>query len=216
MKNPIKRFLQRRQDKKQLRETMRVLRMYAWLDKLFTSGVLHFDADNHRLMMEQSLAVLLMAKGADGWANAVREIYRYVHFRLTQEAWETYMHREEVKAVRTILNQGRELKRDDIERIKSARRMEIAQGDMQPPKVEGFEFFVIGPEVKEEAQAKTPAEGTAGTAGVDSAAVAQQPTGQAEAIPGGRILLVGHYDPATEQMEMATWEEVSLFLGGGE
>ena len=47
-------------------------------------------------------------------------------------------------------------------------------------------------------------------------AVPQQPTGQAEAIPGGRILLVGHYDPATEQMEMATWEEVSLFLGGGE
>ena len=158
----------------------------------------------------------IQKEGNNEIVNAVREIYRYVHFRLTQEAWETYMHREEVKAVRTILNQGRELKRDDIERIKSARRMEIAQGDMQPPKVEPFEFFVIGPEVKEEAQAKTPAKGTEGTAGGDSAAVAQQPTGQAEAIPGGRILLVGHYDPATEQMEMATWEEVSLFLGGGE
>jgi len=202
MKNPLKRFLERKQEKKQLREAMRVMQMYAWLEKLFVSGVLHFDSENHRLIMEQSLAVLLMARGAEGWVNAIREIYRYVHFRLTQEAWENYMHKEEVKAVRQQLNQGYELKRDDIERIKTARRMEIAQGDMKPPKIEPFEFFVVGPETPE----RTPAEGTG--AAVPSASGEGQ-----EAVPGGRIKLVGHYDPQTEQMEMATWEEVSLFLG---
>ena len=188
MKNPLKRFLERRQEKKQLRETLRVLRMYAWLEKMFDSGVLHYDSDNRRLVMEQSLAWLLMQRGAEGWVNAVREIYRYVHFRLTQKAWEDYMHREEVKAVRTTLNQGGNLNRNDIERIKQARRMAIAQTDMKPPKVEAFEFFVVGPA----APANTPAEGTA--------------------IPGGVIRLVGHYDPQTEHMDLASWEEVSLFL----
>ena len=177
MKNPLKRFLERRQEKKELRETLRVLRMYAWLEKMFDSGVLHYDSDNRRLVMEQSLAVLLMQRGAEGWVNAVREIYRYVHFRLTQKAWDDYMHREEVKAVRNALNQGGNLNRDDIERIKSARRMEIAQTDMKPPKVEAFEFFVVSV---------------------------------------GVIRLVGHYDPQTEHMDLASWEEVSLFLNQNE
>lgn len=190
MKNPLKRFLERRQEKKQLRETLRVLRMYAWLEKMFDSGVLHYDSDNRRLVMEQSLAVLLMQRGAEGWVNAVREIYRYVHFRLTQKAWDDYMHREEVKAVRNALNQGGNLSRDDIERIKSARRMEIAQTDMKPPKVEAFEFFVVGTE-----EGRT--EGT-------------------EKVPGGVIRLVGHYDPQTEHMDLASWEEVSLFLNQNE
>ena len=190
MKNPLKRFLERRQEKKQLRETLRVLRMYAWLEKMFDSGVLHYDSDNRRLVMEQSLAVLLMQRGAEGWVNAVREIYRYVHFRLTQKAWDDYMHREEVKAVRNALNQGGNLNRDDIERIKSARRMKIAQTDMKPPKVEAFEFFVVGTE-----------EGR---------------TDSTEKVPGGVIRLVGHYDPQTEHMDLASWEEVSLFLNQNE
>ena len=193
MKNPLKRFLERRQEKKQLRETLRVLRMYAWLEKMFDSGVLHYDSDNRRLVMEQSLAVLLMQRGAEGWVNAVREIYRYVHFRLTQKAWDDYMHREEVKAVRNALNKGGNLNRDDIERIKSARRMEIAQTDMKPPKVEAFEFFVVGTE-----EGRT-----------DS-------TDSTEKVSGGVIRLVGHYDPQTEHMDLASWEEVSLFLNQNE
>jgi hypothetical protein len=143
--------------------------------------------------MEQSLAVLLMQRGAEGWVNAVREIYSYVHFRLTQKAWDDYMHREEVKAVRNALNQGGNLNRDDIERIKSARRMEIAQTDMKPPKVEAFEFFVVGTE-----EGRT-----------DS-------TDSTEKVPGGVIRLVGHYDPQTEHMDLASWEEVSLFLNQNE
>ena len=214
MRNPLKRFLERRQEKKQLREMLRVLRMYAWLEKMFDSGVLHYDSDNRRLVMEQSLAVLLMQRGAEGWVNAVREIYRYVHFRLTQKAWDDYMHREEVKAVRGALNQGGNLNRDDIERIKSARRMEIAQTDMKPPKVEAFEFFVVGTE-----EGRTEEGRTDSTDSTDIAAIGRHREGRTEGtekVAGGVIRLVGHYDPQTEHMDLASWEEVSLFLNQNE
>lgn len=64
------------------------------------------------------------------------------------------MRKEELAAVRKSLSPGpspvREgskkragLTRDDIERIKQSRRAEIVASDMEPPKVQPFEFFII-------------------------------------------------------------------------
>ncbi len=88
------------------------------------------------------------------------------------------MQKEELAAVRKALAKDSKLQRMDIDRIKWSRRQEIALSDMQPPKVEPFEFFIIP----------------------DSTEAAVEP------------LAVGSYDPNTEKMEVATWDEVKALL----
>lgn len=50
--------------------------------------------------------------------------------------------------MRHALAENKDLKREDIDRIKRARRSEIALSDMEPPKVEPFEFFIIPDSIK--------------------------------------------------------------------
>lgn len=210
MKNPIKIWKERRERKRRLKDNAALAFAFGTFDKFAQGGLLWFDEKPRRLMIERSLAVLMM-KDADTWVHFLSMVSKWQYLKQCQQAWNEYIHKEEQKAVRRALNKYASMSRRDIERVKDARRAEILQSDMQPPKVEPFEFFVIGPEVKEEAQATTPAEGTAETS-VPSAS-----DEGAEAIPGGTIHLVGHFDPnRPDDIEMATWEEVSLFLGGGE
>jgi hypothetical protein len=78
----------------------------------------------------------------------------------------------------TISHQPSALSREDIERIRRARRAEIVQTDMEPPVIKEFDFFII-PE-----------------------------TTEAHPEP----IAVGHYNAQTQEMEMATWEEVKSLL----
>ena len=137
-----------------------------------------FDDKAHRLFITQPLAVVLMANGADGWVNSIHAIYQYTYWRTSQQAWDDYMQKEELTAVRKALAKDSKLQRMDIDRIKWSRRQEIALSDMQPPKMEPFEFFII-PNSTE---------------------------GKVEP------LAVGYYDPNTEKMEVATWDEVKSLL----
>lgn len=121
------------------------MRTWIWLEKIFESGMLSFDHKSHRLFISQPVAVLLMANGADGWTKSIHAIYQYTYFRLLQQAWEDFMQKEELAAVRNAMSSpaGDKITRDDIERIKRSRRSEIAVGDMEPPKIEPFEFFIL-------------------------------------------------------------------------
>ena len=180
-------FQSRREQKRHDRETKQTLQIWAWLEKIFESGQLSFDYENHRLFITQPMASLMMAHGADGWMRSVSNIYQYVHWVQTQHAWEEFMRKEEMAAVRKAIaavpsNRGGSpsgnLSRDDIERIKHARRQEIAFSDMEPPKAEPFEFFII-------------------------------PTStEAKVEP----IAIGHYDPNTEEMDVATWDDVKQLL----
>lgn len=105
--------------------------------------MLGFDHKAHRLFIAQPFASLLMANGADGWINSIHAIYQYTYLRLSQEVWEDYLQKEELAAVREALSKNPKLQRSDIDRIRWSRRQEIALSDMEPPKVEPFEFFII-------------------------------------------------------------------------
>lgn len=137
------RWRERRQQKRKQRETQQTLQMWALLEKLFDAGQISFDRKAHRLFITQPVASLLMSRGADAWVQSVHNIYNYVHFLQTQQAWEEYMQKEELAAVREALSKNQKLRRDDIDRIKWSRRQQIALSDMEPPKVEPFEFFII-------------------------------------------------------------------------
>ena len=204
--NILKKWRERRQQKRKQRETQQTLQMWALLEKLFDAGQLSFDHKAHRLFITQPVASLLMAKGADAWVQSVHNIYNYVHFLQTQQAWDEYMQREELAAVREAMvrsTSGRshsengstvngkssmlngqsstvngQLSRSDIDRIRLARRQQIAFSDMEPPKVEPFEFFIIP--LSTEAKVEP--------------------------------IAVGYYDPATGEMDVATWTDVAQLL----
>ena len=187
MFNIISKWRERRQQKRKQRETQQTLQMWALLEKLFDAGQISFDRKAHRLFITQPVASLLMSRGADAWVQSVHNIYNYVHFLQTQQAWDEYMQKEEMKAVRDAMQAAKEhqpssvspqpssISRQDIDRIRLARRQQIAFSDMEPPKVEPFEFFIIP--LSTEAKVEP--------------------------------LAVGYYDPNTAQMDVATWDEVS-------
>ena len=191
--NILKKWRERRQQKRKQRETQQTLQMWALLEKLFDAGQISFDRKAHRLFITQPVASLLMAKGADAWVQSVHNIYNYVHFLQTQQAWDEYMQKEELKAVRDAMQAAKEhqpsainhqpssLSRSDIDRIRLARRQQIAFSDMEPPKVEPFEFFIIP--LSTEAKVEP--------------------------------LAVGYYDPNTAQMDVATWDDVAQLLKDG-
>lgn len=178
MRNLFKQWRERRKQKEELRKQSELFQTWALLEKIFKSGQLSFDQSNHRLFITQALAVLLMAHGAEGWVNSISAIYQYIYWQQSQQAWENFFREEELAAVRHALGENPNLQRQDIDRIKRARRAEIALGDMQPPKTEPFEFFIVP----------------------DSTEASVEPLG------------VGHYDPNTGDMEVATWEEVRHLL----
>ena len=143
--NLWKRWQEHRKKKQLQKDQFNLLQTWAWLESIFESGMLSFDEKEHRLFILQPMAVLLMAKGAEGWVNSVHGIYQYLHWRQTQKAWESYFQKEELAAVRSAMNRpsGEKLTSEDVERIKRSRRAEIAIGDMEAPKVQPFEFFII-------------------------------------------------------------------------
>ena len=143
--NLWKRWTEHRNQKRRLKEQRNLLQTWTWLESVFKSGMLSFDEKAHRLFIAQPFASLLMARGAEGWKNSIHGIYQYVHWQQTEQAWERFFHEEELEAVRKALNTpaGDSMSRDDIERIKRTRRAEIAITDMEPPKVEPFEFLII-------------------------------------------------------------------------
>ena len=193
MFNIINKWRERRQQKRKQRETQQTLQMWALLEKLFDAGQISFDRKAHRLFVTQPIASLLMSHGADAWVQSVYNIYNYVHFLQTQQAWDEYMQKEEMKAVRDAMQAAKEhqpssishqpssISRSDIDRIRLARRQQIAFSDMEPPKVEPFEFFIIP--LSTEAKVEP--------------------------------LAVGYYDPNTAQMDVATWDDVKALLKDG-
>lgn len=191
MFNIISKWRERRQQKRKQRETQQTLQMWALLEKLFDTGQISFDRKAHRLFITQPVASLLMSRGADAWVQSVHNIYNYVHFLQTQQAWDEYMQKEELAAVRDAMqganplpsgrSGGGSLSRSDIDRIRIARRQQIAFSDMEPPKIEPFEFFIIP--LSTEAKVEP--------------------------------IAVGYYDPNTGQMDVATWDDVAQLLKDG-
>ena len=188
MKNPIKQWLQRRQQKKASKQNLRWLQATAqqhqWLDQLRTAGLLQWDVVQRRLFIEADLAILFM-QSAQRWTAFIHNTYQWLYYQLCQSQMEDYFHQEEIKAVREQLNHGAKLSREDIDRVRRNRRAEIIQSDIEIPKVEPFEFFIV----RSEAPTTAPSEQAA-----------------------GRLIAVGHYDPATDNIEIASWDDVAPLL----
>lgn len=193
MRNPIKRFLTWCRTRKNVKQLEVIKDTFGALEKAERGGLIWFDQKNRRLFIEEPLAMLMMTS-ARMWQNFLQNCFTWLYWRQCSEAWDNFILKEEMKAVRRTKKKTPVLTKRDVERIRYARRQEIAQGDMEPPRVEPFEFFVV------------------------RAAITSQQTGQndkAAQVPGGEIMAVGNYNPETEQVEMASWEDVKGFVVKG-
>jgi len=140
-----RRWKERRRERKQLLHVRDLASGWRLLERMFMTGMLTFDEKANRLFIAQPFAVMMMAGGADGWVNSVRNIYLYTYWRRSREAWEAFLRQEELAAVRKAVREAGQvrLSSDDIARIKRARRWEVSVSDMKAPAVNPFEFFII-------------------------------------------------------------------------
>ncbi len=137
---------QRREQRKKLRELKAFASRFSTLDRLEQSGLLTFDSKSRRLFIAQSLAVLMM-KDAESWVAFINNAYQWIYYQQAQEAWNGHFLKEELAAVRRASvgenHETVQLSRADVERIRLAARQQVAESDMEPPKVEPFEMFIV-------------------------------------------------------------------------
>lgn len=226
----LKRFRQWCKSRKQLKKLHNIGSVFHALNELEKGGMLSFDINNRRLFIEEPLALVMMTGGAKKWENFIGNCFVWLYHRQCSEAWDQYIKTEELDAVRVASKQYAAMTRADVERVRRVRRDEIMEGDIEPPKVEGFEFFVVR---SVNQRPPTPshlrggascsgyyegrASGEDGGATDKGASVRNRPDEGGEdrkrrTVPAGEILAVGHYDPETEQLELGAWEDVSVYL----
>ena len=136
----------RREQRRKLRELKSFSSVFSTLDRLAGSGLLTFDQKQRRLFIAQSLAVLMM-KDAESWVAFCTNVFQWLYYQQAQEAWNAHFLKEELAAVRAASvgdnHQTVQLSRDDVERIRRAARQQVAESDIEPPKVEPFELFIV-------------------------------------------------------------------------
>lgn len=136
----------RREQRKKLKELRQFSSTFSTLSRLEQSGLIVWDAKPRRLFIAQSLAALMM-RTAESWVNFITNTFQYVYYQQAQEAWDAHFLREELAAVRRASvgenHQTVNLARADVERIRRAARQQVAESDIEPPKVEPFEMFVV-------------------------------------------------------------------------
>ena len=136
----------RREQRKKLKELKQFSSTFSTLDRLEQSGLLTFDAKSRRLFISQSLALLMM-KDAESWVNFITNVYQWLYYQQAQEAWNAHFLKEELAAVRKASvgesHQTVQLSRADVDRIRLAARQQVAESEIEPPKVEPFEMFIV-------------------------------------------------------------------------
>ena len=138
---------------RRIKEMKALAGCFKTLEQLAAAGMLAWNVKDRRLFVMQPLAVV-MIQTAESWQNFVQNVFQWTYYHACQQAWNDLMLREELAAVRRASvganHEKVALSRDDVDRIRRARRAEIAQEDLEPPKVEPFEIFIL-PDSKEAA-----------------------------------------------------------------
>lgn len=136
----------RREQRRKLKELRQFSSVFSTLDRLEQSGLLVWDQKSRRYFISQSLAVLMM-RDAQSWMNFVQNLYLHVYWQQIQQVTEDTMLKAELAAVRKASvgenHETVQLSRADVERIRLAARQQVAESDIEPPKVESFEMFIV-------------------------------------------------------------------------
>ena len=202
--NLFRRMKERRAERRRLRELRQTAATFATMDVMESKGLLTWDEASRRLLIDSRLAVVMMTR-AEKWQTFVRNLFLWTENR---EAWQRASEdvmRWELKAVREYqaAHPDEKLTREDIERIRDAARTTFTEQEREV-RMEAFEMVIVGMRAAEGSQ------GSQGDRhlGSDGHSEPVPETAETATAIERMVIAVGYYDPETEEMELATWEEV--------
>lgn len=136
----------KREQRRKLKELRAFSGVFSTLDRLEQSGLLTFDVKSRRLFIAESL-FKVTARDAESFMAFTQNVYLWLTYQESQRLWNDHFLRKELEAVRKASvgenHQTIQLARADVERIRMAARQQVAESDVEPPKMEPFEFFVV-------------------------------------------------------------------------
>lgn len=170
--------------KKKMEELCDLIAICSILDKFEKFGVIHWQRKNKVLLIEESLGILKLAEGRDGFLRFLNQVSMWQNFRLLTEANEALRLKVETEVVRKAQAQSAMIAKADLQRIRQNARENM---EMTPPEqldcIKEFDIFIL-------------------RAGAPSAELATEENGQ--------LLAIGHFDG--KQVEMAMYDDVKYNL----
>ncbi len=178
MWNPFKRIRQ----KLSFKRLRHISSAVSTLKKLERDGLLHWQVKGKTLLLEQSLAIVMMSQGRKDFMKFLDLVAQYKNAELISDAYEQQRIDLETAAVRKAQEQTKaQLTDADIQRVRQNAREEIQHIDISSilNAIHEFDIMIIR-----------------------SNAVSEQEATQ----EGGQLVAVGHYDG--KKVEMAMWDEI--------
>lgn len=163
--------------------------LFGILEDYQKKGLIHLDLAKRQVMIEYNLSMIMMAN-ADNWHRFMIALFRWTYIKEYLQSYDAYSVGQCNKAIGRAKEKFPSMTMADARRISDATKQEIGFDDIVPPKVEPIEFYVIRLDITQ----------------LDEKEI------KPDAIPAGRVMVVGRYDGDTDKIDMATWDEVQDFL----
>lgn len=182
----------------QLKMLRAIAATFAILDEFAKRGIIHYHTTvpagspagkkQGSLLIEESLAVLKLSEGADGFMHFLEQVAQWQTYKLIQEAYEAHRIDVEAKAVREAKKKYAILSKADIDRIRQHARDTMDPIDNLPNDsswVSEFDIFIIRASAPSTEEALKDAQ---------------------EDVSSGLLLALGHWDG--KNIEMAMYDDI--------
>lgn len=172
--------------RKFLKDVKNVSEPFAIVEKFNRYGLIHWQAKDKVLLIEESLAIMALAQGEKGFRRILEHTAQWQNFLLLAEANEQQRIDIEAQAVRDANKKlGKILTPADIQRIRQQARNDMIMIDPHKLKnlIREFDIMII----RADAQ-----------------------SGEQTTQENGQLLALGHYDG--EKLEMAMYDDVKVML----
>lgn len=154
MFNFIKHWRERKRKKAQMREMQTLCYSLGLIKKLQRGGLLHWSEKDRHLYIAQPLATVILAWGADRWANFLNNVYLYEVQQLLDKRWRLALMGEQSKAVREQREKRPNLTRAEIERIRRAVADNLDESKVELPPIKPFEFYILADDIEDKEKNK--------------------------------------------------------------
>lgn len=183
MWNPFK----RKTNKRKVRELQQLSTAFAILGEFERRGLIYWKTSDNILLIEESLAIIQLARGNDGFRRFLEQLVAYQNYKIMCDHYEQLRIDTEAGAVRQAqAKPGVVVTEADIQRIRQHARESLAMIPLEKMEVvREFDIMIIR----------------------SSATTAQEANEE-----NGQLLAVGHYDG--KKLEMAMYDDIKneLFI----
>ncbi len=170
--------------KTNIRELADLSAAFAIITELSRRGLVHWQVKEKMLLIEESLAILKLAEGEEGFRRFLEQMAAWQNFRLIRDDYEQRRIEVETAAVREAQKKYPGLGKADIRRIRQEARSNMPEIPLDRLDViHEFDILIIR---------------------------ASAPSAAHATIDNGQLLALGHYDG--KKVEIAIYEDIKYIL----